>query len=114
LIALFRSAVCVSKPFARRCVFDISEPSRKMSRPSLVLIILLIAAPFVVRPAVSADLETLEIATKSGVHVFAVEVARTDADRAKGMMFRRELAEGRGMLFEFEPERPIAMWMKNT
>jgi len=78
------------------------------------LIILLIAAPFVVRPAVSADLETLEIATKSGVHVFAVEVARTDADRAKGMMFRRELAEGRGMLFEFEPERPIAMWMKNT
>jgi uncharacterized membrane protein (UPF0127 family) len=29
-------------------------------------------------------------------------------------MFRRELPHGRGMLFDFVGEGPIAMWMKNT
>ena len=29
-------------------------------------------------------------------------------------MFRKHLAEGRGMLFDFGHEQDIAMWMKNT
>jgi len=29
-------------------------------------------------------------------------------------MFRRFLPQDRGMLFIFEAERPVAMWMKNT
>ena len=29
-------------------------------------------------------------------------------------MYRRELPEGRGMLFDFSPEQPVSMWMKNT
>ena len=66
------------------------------------------------QPAAAADLETLEIATKSGVHAFAVEMARTDAERAKGLMYRKELPEGRGMLFDFEREQETAFWMKNT
>ena len=61
-----------------------------------------------VAPATPADIETLEIATKSGVHVFAVEMARTDAERAKGLMYRKELPEGRGMLFGFEREQDTA------
>jgi len=60
------------------------------------------------------DLKTLEIASKTGVHVFAVEVADTDAERAKGLMFRNHLAEGRGMLFDFRREQDVAMWMQNT
>lgn len=62
----------------------------------------------------AAELETLEIVSKSGVQVFAVEVMRTNEDRAKGLMYRRELPEGRGMLFDFSPEQPVSMWMKNT
>lgn len=62
----------------------------------------------------AAGLETLEIVSKSGVHVFAVEVMRTPDERAKGLMFRRELPEGRGMLFDFSPEQSVSMWMKNT
>jgi uncharacterized protein len=65
-------------------------------------------------PGLGADLDTLEIASKSGVHVFAVELAVTDEQRERGLMFRRELPEGRGMLFKFEPDQDIAMWMKNT
>lgn len=58
--------------------------------------------------------ETLEIVGKSGVQVFAVEVMRTPDERAKGLMYRRELPEGRGMLFDFSPEQNVSMWMKNT
>jgi uncharacterized protein len=65
-------------------------------------------------PACAANLESLEIVSKSGVHVFSVEVMRTPEDRAKGLMYRRELPEGRGMLFDFSPEQPVSMWMKNT
>jgi len=65
-------------------------------------------------PAAAADRNTLEIVSKTGVHVFAVEVVANDADRAKGLMFRKELPEGRGMLFDFQRDQEIAMWMKNT
>ena len=60
------------------------------------------------------ETQALEIVSKSGVHVFSVEVMRTPEEKAKGLMYRRELAEGRGMLFDFSPEQPVSMWMKNT
>lgn len=65
-------------------------------------------------PTRAANLETLEIVSKSGVQVFSVEVMRTPDERAKGLMYRRELPEGRGMLFDFSPEQNVSMWMKNT
>ena len=57
---------------------------------------------------------TIEIVSKTGVHAFAVELAVNDAERARGLMFRKELPEGRGMLFDFEREQPVAFWMHNT
>jgi uncharacterized membrane protein (UPF0127 family) len=62
----------------------------------------------------AADQQTLEIVSKRGVHVFSVELAVTDEDRARGLMYRKELPEGRGMLFDFKREQDVAMWMKNT
>lgn len=62
----------------------------------------------------AADLQTIEIASKSGVHAFAVEVATTDQERATGLMYRKELPEGRGMLFDFGRDQEVSMWMKNT
>jgi uncharacterized protein len=38
----------------------------------------------------------------------------TDALRSRGLMFRRELDEARGMLFLFEDESPRSFWMRNT
>jgi len=61
-----------------------------------------------------AALETLKIVTASGEHAFAIEVMRTDAERQRGLMFRRFLAPDRGMLFDFKVEQPVMMWMKNT
>ena len=58
--------------------------------------------------------EPLEIVTASGRHVFAIEVMRTDEERARGLMFRRFMPADRGMLFDFKTEQPVLMWMKNT
>ncbi len=29
-------------------------------------------------------------------------------------MFRKELPEGRGMLFDFKQDQDVSMWMRNT
>src|SRR5262249_56183161 len=62
----------------------------------------------------AVELQALEIGRKRGVHVFAVEVANTPEEQAKGLMFRRSLPEGQGMLFDFHEEQPTSFWMKNT
>jgi len=62
----------------------------------------------------AASFGTLEIATKTGVHIFSVEMATTSDEKEKGLMYRKELADGKGMLFDFSPEQQISMWMKNT
>ena len=61
-----------------------------------------------------AGRQTLEIATKTGVHVFSVELAENDAERAKGLMYRKELPEGQGMLFDFHRDQEVSFWMQNT
>src|SRR6202163_2557000 len=66
------------------------------------------------RAARAAEQQTLEIASKSGVHVFAVDLAVTDEERTRGLMFRRSLPESYGMLFDFKRDQEISMWMKNT
>lgn len=45
---------------------------------------------------------------------FSVEVARTSAQQARGLMFRTSLADDRGMLFPFPDNRMASFWMKNT
>jgi uncharacterized membrane protein (UPF0127 family) len=42
------------------------------------------------------------------------EVARTVAERETGLMYRRSLADGEGMLFVFERDQMLSFWMKNT
>src|SRR5487761_2294130 len=62
----------------------------------------------------AANIQPLEIVTKSGVHVFSVEMATTEQEKETGLMYRKELADGKGMLFDFSPEQEVSMWMKNT
>ena len=45
---------------------------------------------------------------------FNVETAKTPDELQKGLMHRTELASNNGMLFIFDPIRPVQMWMKNT
>lgn len=77
--------------------------------PALGLLIALAGAAY------AQAFEALSILTQGGQrHSFQVEVARNDADRAQGLMFRRSMAADRGMLFDFGRVEPVAMWMQNT
>ena len=62
----------------------------------------------------AASVQTLEIVTKSGVQVFSVEMATSEQEKETGLMYRKELADGKGMLFDFSPAQEVSMWMKNT
>ncbi|MGO9486564.1 MAG: DUF192 domain-containing protein [Rhodomicrobium sp.] len=57
---------------------------------------------------------SLKIETKNGPVLLDVEVADTDPKREHGLMFRRTLPENGGMIFLFESEQPVSMWMQNT
>lgn len=57
----------------------------------------------------------LAIVTADGArHAYVVEVAETPDDQARGLMYRKRLTSGGGMLFPFQPPRPASFWMMNT
>ncbi|MDG2527944.1 DUF192 domain-containing protein [Caulobacter endophyticus] len=64
--------------------------------------------------AAGPRLEPLELVTGRGVVRFQVEIAATEAEQRKGLMFRKSLAPDRGMLFVYGKPRRAAFWMKNT
>ena len=65
--------------------------------------------------AAEFNIDRIQI-TRNGLHHhnFLVELARSDHERALGLMFRKELRENHGMLFIYINEREVNMWMKNT
>src|SRR5512134_3375920 len=86
-----------------------------MSRTFLLSILAILTAAVLVVPRLgAAELQPLEIASKGGVHTFAVELALTPEQQAQGLMYRKELPEGQGMLFDFKREQEATFWMKNT
>jgi uncharacterized membrane protein (UPF0127 family) len=47
-------------------------------------------------------------------HTLRAEVASSDAERRRGLMFRQALAEDQGMIFIYPRQGAYSMWMKNT
>ncbi|MGH1418169.1 MAG: DUF192 domain-containing protein [Hyphomicrobiaceae bacterium] len=63
----------------------------------------------------SEKTEVLWLETEAGpAHKIHVEVARTMAEKSRGLMFRTSLAPDRGMLFPYKEAGNHAMWMRNT
>lgn len=63
----------------------------------------------------SASPGKLEIVTASGQHrTFNVEVVSRPEERERGLMYRQSLAPDAGMLFDFQQDQLVSMWMKNT
>lgn len=82
------------------------------------------AAFRVVRLAVTLLLLTVATACSADNHAvfhtakgdfgFTIEIADTEAEREKGLMFRTSLAPDAGMLFDYHQEQEAAFWMQNT
>jgi uncharacterized protein len=49
-----------------------------------------------------------------GRPVVDVDIAEKDADRQRGLMYRKAMPEGRGMIFRFEEKQDHTFWMHNT
>jgi uncharacterized membrane protein (UPF0127 family) len=64
--------------------------------------------------AVSSALVPLTIKTRQGSRTFRVEIARTELQQERGLMFRTSLPDHGGMVFPMTPPRPATFWMKNT
>ncbi len=58
--------------------------------------------------------DRIDLRDDGGSARFTVEIADDDAERSLGLMYREEMAEGHGMLFLFDPPRPVSFWMRNT
>lgn len=58
--------------------------------------------------------DVLKLVTSSGEHTFKIEMALSGEEKARGLMFRRSLADDAGMLFPYEPPQEATMWMRNT
>ena len=57
---------------------------------------------------------SLKMETAKGPLTLDVEIADTEPKRSQGLMFRRDIAPNKGMLFLFDQDEVITMWMKNT
>ncbi|RYG15217.1 DUF192 domain-containing protein, partial [bacterium] len=73
-----------------------------------------VAAFLLLSVSALADDGRLTITTATGDKAFNIEVVDTPEGRAKGLMFRTELAPDAGMLFDFHESRPVSFWMQNT
>src|SRR5258707_14320600 len=79
---------------------------------------LLIAILLLTAGAASAQVayqrSALDIETASGRHHFTIELAISPEQQMQGLMFRRTLAPDAGMLFLYNDDHLIRMWLKNT
>jgi hypothetical protein len=91
----------------------LADPHRQYARLRMFLAVMTALCVFS-GAAGAASVQPLEIVTRSGVQVFSVEMATTEQEKETGLMYRKELADGKGMLFDFSPEQQVSMWMKNT
>ncbi|UXN63842.1 DUF192 domain-containing protein [Phyllobacterium sp. A18/5-2] len=60
------------------------------------------------------DAAPLSVNTAKGDVPFRVEIADTNEERERGLMFRTDLKDNSAMLFVFDATRPVTMWMENT
>lgn len=52
--------------------------------------------------------------TDTGTHTITLEVAKTEYQKTKGLMYRTKLARNAGMVFIYDMPTKAGIWMKNT
>lgn len=98
-----------------------NEKRRKSQRRQILLVLLFaVAGYFLVQKLLvissEADLLAVHFVNPDGSRTvdFKFEVARSQSERTKGLMYRKELAPNRGMIFVYPEDKVHSMWMRNT
>ncbi|CDM57602.1 MULTISPECIES: DUF192 domain-containing protein [Rhizobium] len=84
-------------------------------RSALAALFFIVTLPALSQQPMTFDKEPLIIQTASGKRLnFTVEIADTNEQRQRGLMYRKEMADDAGMIFDFGVSRRVQMWMENT
>jgi uncharacterized protein len=89
-------------------------PVRLALAVSLAIAAIMTMLPTATNAADPARLEPVVVETAQGSFTFTAEIADTPELRQRGLMFRHQLPQDRGMLFDWGEVQPISMWMRNT
>jgi uncharacterized membrane protein (UPF0127 family) len=82
-------------------------------RPIIKLISYFIVLTFFLQSS-SQDIQFKKTKIKISEKTITVELAQSDAEQMRGLMFRRSLKDEEGMLFVYPDENIRGFWMKNT
>jgi uncharacterized membrane protein (UPF0127 family) len=81
----------------------------------VAVLVTVLALPAAALAGTAIDRGTATITTRSGAKVVVqVEIARTSAERQRGLMNRRTLPAKAGMVFVYPQAVSNGFWMKNT
>ena len=83
----------------------------------VTLFLLFVALTLIGAPPVANAQTVVSLPVKQltvGMHVIRAEVASNYETRARGLMYRKELAPNAGMLFVFPHPAVQCFWMRNT
>ena len=72
------------------------------------------AAASAVHPVSGLPVIPLQMTSRGKVHRFRVELARSEAEQQRGLMFRTAMGADEGMIFPYAPPQRVAFWMRNT
>lgn len=89
-----------------------SKTTRWMKAAMLGLVVALGLGAATLLSASAGSVGTL--VTRAGEQTIDIEVADTPDKREYGLMNRQSMSADAGMLFDFQIDRPVSMWMKNT
>jgi uncharacterized membrane protein (UPF0127 family) len=81
----------------------VAKPDARRSSPSAAQ-----------QPQAGLDTGIVVVVGKAGPQRFRVQLAKTEKQRERGLMFVESLDEDAGMLFFFERQQQLSFWMKNT
>jgi len=87
-----------------------------MRRYFIPLIAILLAACTPASNGAASEQDWFEVfvVSETGRHRFEVEIADSDEEQRRGLMFRQSLAEDAGMLFLYEKAEVLSYYMRNT
>ena len=97
--------------------FDVRCRKTGSGKKAAACAVLFAAALFFVSCASDAPMEvqTLTLKSADGNTVSVrVEIARTPAQQRRGLMNRKNIPDGTGMLFVFDKDERLRFWMKDT
>lgn len=109
-----RSRAAALLPAAFLLAFGACSPGGAASQPATAASAAATASAPTVHPVSGLPIIPLSVKTAKGPHAFRVELAATAQEQEKGLMFRTEMGADEGMIFPYDPARPIQFWMHNT